>query len=104
MIAELLTIYTKSKMWAKWLTCINQEEVNEVNDETNRVYEADWGLQTSAKRSKLTQSQIMFLWSKAHKEVIPISELSRLYKLAPSILHKIKKLNKIVQLSSQEKI
>ena len=66
-----------------------------MNDETNRVYEVDWGLQTRAKGSKLTHSQIMFLWNKVNKEGIPISELSRAYKLVPSILHKIKKLSKI---------
>ena len=64
------------------------------NDELSKFCDQDWGLYSRRDRSKLTHSQIEFLWNKIHKSGSSISEISRQYKLAPSTLYRIQMLSK----------
>ena len=41
------------------------------------IYDKDWGLYTREKYSKLTKSQIKFLWKKMNKEGISLIKISK---------------------------
>ena len=73
MTAKLLGIYTNNVNHDKDQANFQEEELKDEHTVYFRALEGDWGLHIRSKGSKLTHSQIMFLWEKANKENIPVA-------------------------------